>query len=355
MPTLEPDEVAWLATQEDVESRLVITDKRQRSVRYRVQNGPFTENELRALPASDWTLLVNDVEKHLPDFRCWYRLVPFIPDWRIDDVMISVAAPGGSVGPHRDNYDVFLCQCAGERHWSISEQSVTDSTNKHLALVEPFEGDGEILAIEGDAIYLPPGIAHWGVARSLSVTLSIGMRAPTLAELQQFLGHESGARTKADDAIFYADADLRPGEAQPGQISRRSLDRARHLFSDATRPLNADLEIAFGCAVTSLKAWLVPDPPEDPDVESLLQTFHAGDFLFVHGMSRLAWLDCGEHALVFLNGACLKCPVALVPGIRHMAEMRNLSRDCFGMTSSEELVEWLVAHAAFVADENLSQ
>ena len=120
MPVLEPDELAWLATLPDVESRLVFTEGTRANARYRVEHGPFEEQRLSELPQSNWTLLVQDVEKHLPDFRQWFECVTFVPDWRIDDLMISFAAPGGSVGPHQDNYDVFLCQGMGRREWRLA-------------------------------------------------------------------------------------------------------------------------------------------------------------------------------------------------------------------------------------------
>ena len=122
-PALSGEELAWLATLDDVESRLVFTERHDGGTRYRVESGPFDEELLSSLPDSDWTLLVQDVEKHLPDFRQLLSLVPFIPDWRIDDLMISFAAPGGSVGPHKDNYDVFLCQGSGHREWRIDNNS----------------------------------------------------------------------------------------------------------------------------------------------------------------------------------------------------------------------------------------
>ena len=104
-PTLTSGELAWLATQDDVESRLVFTHRDGDSTHYRVQNGPFENDVLSSLPRQNWTLLVQDVDKHLPDFRALFSAVDFIPDWRIDDLMVSFAAPGGSVGPHKDNYD----------------------------------------------------------------------------------------------------------------------------------------------------------------------------------------------------------------------------------------------------------
>jgi 50S ribosomal protein L16 3-hydroxylase len=112
------------------------------------------------LPKSDWSLLVHDVDKHLPAMRKLFEQVPFIPDWRIDDLMISFAAPGGGVGPHRDNYDVFLCQGIGIREWRFSTTSVAvnSAASDDLVLLQEFEGDECHATREGDVLYLPPGV-----------------------------------------------------------------------------------------------------------------------------------------------------------------------------------------------------
>ncbi|MDH3621374.1 MAG: cupin domain-containing protein, partial [Gammaproteobacteria bacterium] len=125
-PAVSRNELAWLATLEDVESRIVFTDRDQR--RYRVKSGPFDTAFLQALPKRDWSLLVHDVDKHLPAMRKLFEQVSFVPDWRIDDLMISFSAPGGGVGPHRDNYDVFLCQGIGIREWRFTTKSVAENS-----------------------------------------------------------------------------------------------------------------------------------------------------------------------------------------------------------------------------------
>ena len=116
-PSMSRNELGWLATLDDVESRIVFIDRSATSSHYRVETGPFDTEFLQNLPKRDWTLLIHDVEKHLPAMRAVLQVVPFIPDWRVDDLMVSFAAPGGGVGPHRDNYDVFLCQGTGIRNW----------------------------------------------------------------------------------------------------------------------------------------------------------------------------------------------------------------------------------------------
>ncbi|MDH5622079.1 MAG: cupin domain-containing protein, partial [Gammaproteobacteria bacterium] len=214
-PAITRNELAWLATLEDVESRLVFVDRSARKRRYRVESGPFDPAHLQSLPKRDWTLLVHDVEKHLPAMRVLFNHVPFIPQWRIDDLMVSFAAPGGGVGPHRDNYDVFLCQGTGVRNWRFTTDAVADDreASNDLALLSEFESADDRDAIEGDVLYLPPCAPHWGTAKRACMTYSIGMRAPQVADLLPAPGD------RGDGQRFYCDPDLAVDEAVPGSIS----------------------------------------------------------------------------------------------------------------------------------------
>ena len=142
-PRVTRNELGWLATLDDVESRIVFAECSGTRTRYKAETGPFDPEYLAALPERGWTLLVHDVEKHLPVMRRLLAHVPFIPDWRIDDLMVSFAAPGGGVGPHTDNYDVFLCQGIGVREWRVTREQVPDDAraSDELALKIPFGGD----------------------------------------------------------------------------------------------------------------------------------------------------------------------------------------------------------------------
>ena len=283
LPDIDPDELAWLATLDDVESRLVFTESRDGRPRYRMESGPFDETVLASLPPTNWTLLVQDVEKHLPALRSCFEWVSFIPDWRIDDLMISVAAPGGSVGPHSDNYDVFLVQSSGQRNWSWTEREVQHDpeASQQLRLLTPFDADAAEVARPGDVLYLNPGVAHHGVAVDLCVTCSIGMRAPQVSEL--------AGRTVEERDEFYEDRDLEANEARPGYIAPPAIARvesllARHGFADV------DAELALGRFATAPKDWLEPDPDRDRALVEMP--------LAVHGMARLCWSDDS----VFANG-----------------------------------------------------
>ncbi len=308
-PRVTRNELAWLATLDDVESRIVFTERLEGHTRYRAESGPFDEAYLQALPRRNWTLLVHDVEKHLPPMRRLFDAVPFIPDWRIDDLMVSFAAPGGGVGPHRDNYDVFLCQGIGAREWRYTTAKVPDSktASEDLMLVEEFTGEFGAITGQGDVLYLPPGIAHWGTAQRACLTYSIGMRAPS----------------------FYRDPDLTADEARPGYISPQARRRA------GSQPEE------LGKAATELKQWLHPEPPDQRAVQALLQRPGA---LRLHGMARLAYDD----SRVYLNGSSSRLDAGEVPAIASLCARRRLDRGS-ARTMSPRLLRWLLAGGAFDA------
>ena len=184
------DELAGLACESQVNSRLVIGEDNKSDKMWQVEFGPFDENRFSTLPESDWSLLVSDVERHFPETKSILNSFRFIPDWRIDDLMISYAPAGGSVGAHSDAYDVFLLQLNGQRLWKISEHFDEETINDiDLPILKEFDAEQEWLLNAGDMLYLPPNVAHHGIAQAClnqqgetehCMTASIGFRAPSL-------------------------------------------------------------------------------------------------------------------------------------------------------------------------------
>ena len=186
-PELGIDDIAGLACEELAEARLVSGSFPEHD--WRLEYGPFDEARLQGLPENGWTLLVQDVEKHYPPLAELVDRFDFLPRWRIDDLMVSVAAPGGSVGPHVDQYDVFLLQAEGHRRWQIASRHDPQlRKGTELNVLESFEPEQEWTLGPGDMLYLPPGVAHHGIAIDTAMTWSIGMRAPSSADLLQALG-----------------------------------------------------------------------------------------------------------------------------------------------------------------------
>jgi 50S ribosomal protein L16 3-hydroxylase len=213
------DGLLELATREDATSRLVIEHPRRprgrRSGKGRWErfDGPFDALRAEDLPTSHWTLLAHGVESLLPGGWELLQKFSFLPMARIDDLMLSFASDGGSVGPHDDQYDVFLLQGPGRRRWQVSTRGDGAlDPDAAIKILRSFEPEQEWTLEPGDLLYLPPGVARWGVAMGPCFTYSIGFLAPSHTELVQgflgYLGEVLGAGLDPD--ALYEDPDLLP-------------------------------------------------------------------------------------------------------------------------------------------------
>jgi 50S ribosomal protein L16 3-hydroxylase len=277
--------------------------------------GPFAEDAFSQLPERDWTLLVQAVDQFVPEVAELLTHFRFLPTWRIDDVMISFAAPGGSVGPHFDNYDVFLLQGKGQRHWQIGQMCDSDSAlleHSDLRILADFQG-GEAWTLEpGDMLYLPPRLAHCGVAVDDCMTYSVGFRAPSAAEvlthftdfLSQFLPDEER----------YSDADAQP-VADPTQIQHDALDRLKRLLAEHMGDERL-LLTWFGQFMTEPR---YPELVAGADLEErdLLDDLAQGAVLVRNPSARMAWSEVDDDLLLFASGQS-----RLLPG--HLRDMLKL-------------------------------
>jgi len=216
---LSPNELAGLACEDDVQSRLISHKKNK----WILENGPFEEERFASLPDRDWTLLVQSVNHHLYDATKLLAMFNFIPHARLDDLMVSYAPDGGGVGPHFDSYDVFLLQGLGQRIWRISQQQdLTLVNGAPLKILKNFVTEQEWVLDPGDMLYLPPHAAHWGIAVGDCMTYSIGFRTPSAKELgREFLDF---LQDHTDCKGMYADPDL-TYQQHPAQISKEMVDK----------------------------------------------------------------------------------------------------------------------------------
>jgi 50S ribosomal protein L16 3-hydroxylase len=183
-PFLERSELLDLAARDDVQSRLVIQQAASTKQPWRLRHGPFARRSLPPLKQPGWTLLVQSVDLLDARLQALREQFRFVPDARLDDVMISYASDGGGVGPHFDSYDVFLLQAQGRRRWRIGRQKdLTLQEGMPLKILADFQPEQEWVLEAGDMLYLPPRYAHDGVAQGECMTYSIGFRAPDQVEL----------------------------------------------------------------------------------------------------------------------------------------------------------------------------
>ncbi|WP_192985651.1 cupin domain-containing protein [Pseudomonas sp. EggHat1] len=294
---ISPDELAGLALEEEVESRLVIEHGERP---WELQRGPFNEDTFQDLPERDWTLLVQAVDQFVPEVAELLEGFKFLPKWRIDDLMISFAAPGGGVGPHFDNYDVFLLQAHGHRRWQIGQMCDADSPllpHADLKILAQFEPTDEWVLAPGDMLYLPPCLAHCGTAEDDCMTYSVGFRAPSAAEVlthfTDFLGQF------LPDEERYSDADIQPSE-DPNQIQRDALERLKALLNEHMSDERL-LMTWFGQFMTE------PKYPElvagiEIEEEDFLGALEDGAILIRNPSARMAWSEVGEDLVLFASG-----------------------------------------------------
>lgn len=245
------DELAGLATEQDVESRLV------RSESWALRHGPFFDDDFAELPEKDWTLLVQAVDHWVPEVARLFELFRFLPAWRLDDIMISYAVPGGGVGPHFDQYDVFLIQAEGKREWRIGQScSETDEcrSDTDLKILTEFHEQESWVLGPGDMLYVPPGVAHWGTALTEGITYSIGFRAPSQAEALIDFAQFFADRSSEFDR--YSDADL-SARTDPYRLAPEDIDRVQTLLQTITQD-RALVTEWFGRYMTEPKYQEVP-------------------------------------------------------------------------------------------------
>ncbi len=302
---LSPDQLAGLACGENVESRLVLVRGGTRP--FQVLPGPQDPRRLRALPPTHWTLLVQGVDRHLPAVAGLRERFRFVPDWRIDDVMVSFAPRFGTVGPHVDSYDVFLLQGLGRRRWRIQRRpDPALRPGLDLRVLRYFRPDAEWLLEPGDLLYLPPGVAHQGVALEDGLTYSIGFRAPAHADL--LAAALTGCLRAIPPSRLYADPDLRP-TWQPGEIGRRALTRMRSLVRHQLRRLDGR---AFDrCLGERLTGPLDGGPTPRArrlSPEALGRRLTSGAGLVRSPASRIAFVRRTTGVDLFVDGQLLPLP-----------------------------------------------
>jgi len=294
---LDGDELAGLALEEEVESRLILENG---DTPWELQHGPFDEDTFATLPESNWSLLVQAVDQWVPEVNDLLQHFRFIPNWRLDDIMVSYAPDQGSVGPHFDYYDVFLLQGAGTRRWRIGQTCDADSPRVEgtaLNILQSFEQTEEWVLEPGDMLYVPPGVAHWGIAEGESITYSIGFRAPSHSDILSELGQDLADQLSNDQR--FSDPDLQLQD-NPGEISTSAIAQVRNILTEHL----TDERIAswFGRYMSERK-YVEELEGEEIDSAEWQEELQNGLLLWRHPAARFAWYPLTkERALLFVDG-----------------------------------------------------
>jgi 50S ribosomal protein L16 3-hydroxylase len=303
-----------LAGRDDVESRLVVRD----GTHWSLTHGPFRRADFTALPARNWTLLVQGVNLVHPEGDALLRRFAFVPFARLDDLMVSYAAPGGGVGPHVDSYDVFLLQGFGRRRWRFGAQDdLAMKRGLPLKILRRFAPTEDETLAPGDMLYLPPHVAHDGIAIDACTTYSIGFRAPAATELSAaFLDF---LRDELDLPGRYADPDLAPSRS-PAAISAAMRRRYLQLLEGITWN-KASAARFLGAYLSEPKPHVFFEPPKSPLARAAFLERVGKRGMRLDLRSRLLYDD--KH--LYMNGAPMPWPAHGAGILRHLANGRALA------------------------------
>ncbi len=322
-PVIAPDELAGLALEEDVESRLIRYNPSNND--YQLERGPIPEERFGELPEENWTLLVQAVDHYVPEATDLLNLFSFIPRWRIDDLMISYATPGGGVGPHYDNYDVFLIQASGTRRWELGGYENSSSPrlpDAPVMVLSEFESEIEFDLAVGDMLYLPPRLAHNGIATSEDcITYSVGFRAPSESEFLRSISDHIGEQLSAEKRFTDPQRTITKASGQVDQADAASIKaRLVELISDEQ----------------NFNQWLgeLLSEPKYPDMVQAVAEDEFNDWfqealevgVEVAPNTRLIYLESDSNRL-YCNGEAISVESKEWPLAKSLADYRNLAPD----------------------------
>ena len=342
---LSGDELAGFATDELVESRLIykrneenvdITNEtkvvngtkkangtKNMNKVWQADFGPFDSYE--HLGENDWTLVIQALNNWLPECEALIQCFDFIPRWRFDDVMVSYARPGGSVGPHVDRYDTFICQGSGTRHWRVGDNGVHKEVVAHDALlhVETFDPIIDVVLEAGDVLYIPPGYPHEGVALEESMSFSVGYRTGSAKDMHNAFSDYLLENDLASEQIED------PGRQicrDSGKIDRTDFARIKQQLFDA---LSDDMiRKVVGGHLTHSKCLLdLPEDEYDYDVNYFLEVFNQVEMVRVGGLRCLYFEDGAEKGRFFVNGDEIHFPQSIAPVIPLLCDNQVLTFD----------------------------
>lgn len=338
---LVPDDVLDLAVEDVVTARL-ITQTGSQGERWHLKRSPLSKKDLKKLPDL-WTLLVQAVDHFSVDIANLWQHFDFIPQWRRDDIMVSYAPKGGSVGRHFDQYDVFLVQGYGHRRWQLGQycqpdcELIPDQPLKLLPEMEVFFD--EVLA-PGDLLYVPPTLAHYGVAQDDCLTFSFGFRMPNTAQLFDETAHQvagiAAAQTPVKDLIHRT-------IQSAGEVSQRDLQALKQQLLDLIEQPEVFERSVLGLLTESSYPDSLPES-ELVEVADLQEAFDAGATIQREPATRLLYRQVNGELEFWANGEQIEVGEAQQAWVKLLADGQALSAEQFGLTDENlELINQLQA------------
>jgi 50S ribosomal protein L16 3-hydroxylase len=314
---LEPDDVKELALDEDISARL-IRQKNKNPNEWHVKSSPLTKGDFQKLP-NLWTILVQAVDHYSFDIAELWKKFPFIPQWRRDDIMVSYAPKGGSVGKHFDFYDVFLVQSHGHRRWQLGQmcdESTTFVPDQPLKLLTEIDVQFDEVLAPGDLLYVPPGLAHYGVAEDDCLTFSFGFRMPNLAEMSDRLSEQFAKNSALKQPL----ADItRQKTNNIGEINGTEFSYLKTQLLDYLTQA-PEFDAAIMAYMSESKYPNSIPEPEEIAVDDLLEVIHSGYQLLLEPASKILYRQQNDCLEFWANGEQLCISQTFEPHIKQIAD-----------------------------------
>ncbi|MCG9511780.1 MULTISPECIES: cupin domain-containing protein [Acinetobacter calcoaceticus/baumannii complex] len=341
---LEPQDVQELALEEHASARL-IRQKDRNPNEWHVKSSPLTKGDFQKLPKL-WTLLVQAVDHYSFDLSELWKKFPFIPQWRRDDIMVSYAPKGGSVGKHFDFYDVFLVQGHGHRRWQLGQMCDVNTAfvpNQPLKLLPEIDVQFDEVLAPGDFLYVPPGMAHYGVAEDDCLTFSFGFRMPNVAGMMERISDQFSANTLLQDPVVDI---ARKQMSQIGEINSTELSYLKDLILAQLQD-SAALDAAIMSYMSEPK---YPDNIPEPDeieADDLQEILTEGYEVLLEPASRLLYIESDGILSFWGNGEALCIAENFAPKLKAIADGESLAFD--SQFSDIEILE----NVAYLLNESI--
>lgn len=321
---LHPDDIQALALEEHVTARL-IKQKDKDPNQWSVKSSPLSKSDFQKMPQK-WTLLVQAVDQYSLDLSALWKKFPFIPQWRRDDVMVSYAPKGGSVGQHFDFYDVFLVQAYGQRRWQLGQMCDENTEfvpKQPLKLLPEMQVTFDEVLNPGDMLYVPPGLAHHGVAENKCLTCSFGFRMPDVASMMDRLSDHYADTASLKNPL----QDVLRLQSNPvGKITATELEYLKNILIQQIQQTDC-LDAVIATLMSEAK---YPDNIPEPDelaADDLLEVIDVGYQLMLEPASRLLYIESQGQTQFFANGEALNVSEELTDLLIQIADGEILLLD----------------------------
>lgn len=339
----EPEDILGLSLDEAATSRLLTQNKIDTGEQWHLQQSPLTEEMFADLP-EQWTVLVQNLEQWSPELGQLWNAFNFIPQWQRDDIMVSYAPKGGSVGKHYDEYDVFLAQGFGHRRWQLGKYCNESTEFIENQPIRIFDDMGEIIFDEvlepGDVLYVPPKLSHYGVAQDDCLTFSFGFRRPNLMQVLDGL-----VDAATSEPSLFTPLLLEQSLQAPGKLNQDSISQIKQQLLELLQSSQGEELIAEAVSeVVSKRQYELLVPEDSLDEEELQQALAEGAIIRTDYSSRLIYTELDNQLIVYANGQPLEdISDSEAKLLKCLADAESLTYEDFLATelSIETVMSWL--------------